>query len=779
MQIPHLPLNELDRLKALQSYNILDTPAEPAFDELTALAACICDAPIALFVLVDAERLWIKSKVGLAATELCRERTFCSHAINLPHEPLIIGDTLADKRFYDHPLVTSAPNIRFYAGISIVSSSGHALGTLCVLDYLPRQLQLKQLKGLQTLSHQVNSQLQLRLNVLKLARTNQLLLRNEQHFRSLVEGVQDYGIFLLSPDGRVASWNAGAQNIQGYAPAEILGQHFSCFYPAEDIGAGKPQQGLNIAASLGRFETEGWRLRQDGSRFWANVTLNASRDSKGKLRGFVKIIRDLTDHQQAQEALVRARIAEATNQKLEQEIKERKRVEAKLLHNAFHDDLTDLPNRALLLEQLRRAILRTKQQDNYGFALLFLDIDRFKLVNDSLGHVVGDELLIGIAQRLSSCLTSTDTFARLGGDEFVILLEEIQNLKDVTDSAERIQSALALPFYLRGHETFISASIGIACSWGANSDSYSPQRPEEVLRDADIAMYRAKAQPNLGFEVFDTAMHVQVVTRLQLENDLRRAIDRQEFQLHYQPIVSLLPTGRIAGFEALIRWQHPQIGLVSPATFIPVAEETGLIIEIGRWVLEQACCQLSIWQRQFPTSSPLSVSVNLSVKQLAQPELIKDIRQLLYQYRLAPGNLKLEITESVLMDNAQIVTPALALLKALGVGLYLDDFGTGYSSLSYLHRFPIDVLKIDRSFVNQINLGEKNAKIVQAITTLAQAMDIEIVAEGIETLQQQTQLTALRCQYGQGYLFSKPLTAEAATTFILKQLNHIDRSSSY
>ncbi len=778
MQLPHLPSNESDRLKALHSYNILDTLAEPAFDELTALAAFICNAPIALFNLIDAERLWIKSKVGLEATEVCREWTFCAHAILQPHEPLIINDTLEDERFSDNPLVISQPHIRFYAGISIITSAGHALGTLCVMDYVPRQLERRQLKALQTLSHQVSSQLQLRLNVFALARTNQLLKRKEHHFRSLVEGVKDYGIYLLSPDGRVASWNAGAQNILGYTAAQVLGQHFSCFYLEEDIAAGKPPQALNVAATSGRFETEGWRLRQDGSRFWANVVITASRNSKGKLQGFVKLIRDLTQYKQAKAALLRARVAEATNQKLKQEIRERQRVEAQLLHNAFHDDLTGLANRALLLEQLRRALLRTKQQGNYRFALLFLDLDRFKLVNDSLGHMVGDDLLISIAQRLSSCLTSTDTIARLGGDEFVILLEEIDNPNDATNIAERIQSELALPFYLRGHETFISASIGIVCSWGASSDSYCHERPEEVLRDADIAMYRAKAEAKLGYEVFDTAMHVQVVTRLQLETDLRRAIERFEFQLHYQPIVSL-QTGSITGFEALIRWQHPQLGLVSPATFIPVAEETGLIISIGSWVLEIACQQLSLWQAQFPRSSPLTLCVNLSVKQFAQPELIENIRRLLYQYRLATGSLKLEITESVLMDNSQVVTSAVALLKTLGVGLCLDDFGTGYSSLSYLHRFPIDVLKIDRSFINQMTFGDKNAQIVKAITTLAQALGIEIVAEGIETVQQQTQLTALGCEYGQGYLFSVPLTAQAATTFISKPLNHVDRSFNY
>ena len=785
MKLPSLPSNESDWLKALHSYKILDTLSEPAFDKLTALAAYIGNAPIALFNLVDTERLWIKSKVGLAATEVCRDWAFCSHAILEPSEPLIIPDTLLDERFATNPLVTSQPNIRYYAGFPIVTSAGYALGTLCLLDRVPRQLQPQQLEALQTLSHQVGAQLQLRLKVLQLANSNQLLQRSEKRFRFLVEGVKDYGIFMLSTDGRVASWNAGAENIKGYPAAQILGRHFSCFYPAEDIAAGKPEQGLKNAASYGRFESEGWRLRQDGSKYWANVVLTAFHNSNGQLQGFVKVTRDLTERKQTEEALVRARIAEATNQKLNQEISERKRVEAQLLHNAFHDALTGLPNRALLLEQLRRALLRAKQHSEFCFAVLFLDLDRFKLVNDSLGHMVGDELLLDITQRLSSCLSSNDMIARLGGDEFVILLEDVQNLSNATDMAERLQSELASPFHLGGQETFISTSIGILPSWGTSSENYSYERPEEMLRDADIAMYRAKAQAKsgsggqvkIGYEVFDTAMHVQVMARLQLESDLRRAVERQEFHLYYQPIV-LLATGRITGFEALIRWQHPELGLISPATFIPIAEETGLIIPIGNWVLEQACQQLSLWQTQFPLNPPLTVSVNLSVKQFVQPDLIGNILQILYKHRLAPGSLKLEITESVLIENAEVVTPALSLLKALGVGLCLDDFGTGYSSLSYLHRFPIDILKIDRSFVNQMSFGDKNFKIVQAIITLAQSLDIEVVAEGIETLDQQTLLSALPCRYGQGYLFSQPLTTQAASAFLTEQFKTIESFSS-
>lgn len=480
---------------------------------------------------------------------------------------------------------------------------------------------------------------------------------------------------------------------------------------------------------------------------------------------------EITKRKQA-EVLLRARVAEAANQKLEKEIAERKRAEAQLFHNAFHDALTNLPNRAMLMERLGRVAAHTNRHEDHFCALLFLDLDRFKVINDSLGHSVGDQLLIKLAQRLTTCVRPLDTIARVGGDEFVILLEDVQDISDATRIAERIQQELRLPFTLRvsdcvkSYEVFTTVSIGIVLSCRGNSSSTNlDKRPEGLLRDADIAMYRAKQLGRARYEIFDTAMHTHVAELLQLETDLRRAIERQEFQLFYQPIVSL-KTSSITGFEALVRWEHPTRGWVSPADFIPVAEETGLIVPLGQWVLAQACHQMNAWQVQFPMSPPLTISVNLSVKQFAQPDLTEQVAQILQETKLDPESLRLEITESVLINNAESVTVVLLQLKGLGVSLSLDDFGTGYSSLSYLHRFPIDNLKIDRSFVSRMGFGDKNSKIVQAIILLAQALDIDVIAEGIETVEQQAQLTALQCNYGQGYLFSKPLASAQAGALI-------------
>lgn len=456
-----------------------------------------------------------------------------------------------------------------------------------------------------------------------------------------------------------------------------------------------------------------------------------------------------------------AELAKA-NVELQAEVIERKIAEAKLIHDAFHDSLTDLPNRALFIERLGRVIERTKRLKNYFFAVLFLDLDRFKVVNDSLGHSLGDQLLIGFARRLEIYLRSIDTVARLGGDEFVILLDDIKDIKDATQIADRIQKELTLPFNLSGYEVFITTSIGIALS----TTGYD--QPEEILRDADTVMYRAKALGKARYEVFDKDMHARAVTLLQLENDLRRALDRQELQVHYQPVVSL-KTGRINGFEALVRWQHPQRGLVSPAEFVPIAEETGLIVPIGYWVLREACRQISAWQECYQVTSPLTISVNFSGKQFSQPDLIKQILQILQETALDGKSLKLEITESVLIENAESAAAMFLQLKSLGVQVDIDDFGTGYSSLSYLHRFPIDGLKIDRSFVSRMGVNNENSEIVKTIMTMAHNLDMSVVAEGIETAEQLTQLRALQCEYGQGYFFSKPLNPEAAAAFIAKE----------
>ena len=447
------------------------------------------------------------------------------------------------------------------------------------------------------------------------------------------------------------------------------------------------------------------------------------------------------------------------NANLLAEIAERQRMEEQLQHDALHDVLTDSPNRALCLNRLEHVIERAKRHEAYSFAVLFLDLDRFKVVNDSLGHLIGDQLLIAFVHRIEACLRPGDTLARLGGDEFTILLDDIKDASSAIHTAKQIQKELTLPFNLRGHEIFTSVSIGITLS----ASDY--EQPQNLLRDAETAMYRAKERGKACYEIFDPGMHQNAVVRLQLENDLRRAIERQEFQVHYQPIVAI-ETGRLCGFEALVRWQHPDKGIVYPTQFIPVAEETGLIVPLDQWVLRQACRQICLWQKQYPANIPLTISVNLSAKQFSQPNLALQVKQILQDTGLDACSLKLEITESVLMDNAESAKSMLLQLKALGIQLLLDDFGTGYSSLSYLQRFPIDVLKIDRSFISNTNVGGQDFKIVQTIVTLAHALGMDVIAEGVQTETQLAFLNQLQCKYAQGYFFSKPMNTEVTEMLI-------------
>ncbi|MCC5649398.1 EAL domain-containing protein [Nostoc sp. XA013] len=436
--------------------------------------------------------------------------------------------------------------------------------------------------------------------------------------------------------------------------------------------------------------------------------------------------------------------------KLQQEINSRQKLQSQLLEIALHDSLTGLPNRVLFIRQLENALNRAQQESNYQFAVLFLDCDRFKVVNDSLGHLVGDELLIAIAHRLQACLIPIHTLARLGGDEFGILLENITDINIAIQVAESVLQQLSLAFKLSRYEVFMNASIGI--SWG-NKDY---DRPEYLLRDADTAMYRAKAQGKAKYHVFNPAMHQEAIQLLELENDLRRAVERQEFLVYYQPIVSLT-TGRISGFEALVRWQHPTRGLVSPTEFIPVAEETGLINAINTWVLQSACHQLSIWQRHPVTPEPLTMSVNLSARLFLQPNLLEQIDRIIYENKINPAYLELEITESVIMENTDAIKIILQQLKQRKIKLIMDDFGTGYSSLSYLHIFPFNALKIDKSFVKRMQDNKENMGLVPAMIGIANSMGMSAIAEGVETQEQLAELRSFNCDFAQGYLFSKPI----------------------
>jgi diguanylate cyclase (GGDEF)-like protein/PAS domain S-box-containing protein len=433
------------------------------------------------------------------------------------------------------------------------------------------------------------------------------------------------------------------------------------------------------------------------------------------------------------------------------------------------DALTGLPNRLLFLDRLAQVLAHTKRRHDDLLAVLFLDLDRFKVINDSLGSSSGDQLLCALAQRLTQALQASDTavgfrgsstLARLGGDDFAILLNDMADVSEATRVAEYLQQALAAPFSLDEQEVFVTASIGIALS----TTSY--ERPADLLRDAEIAMHRAKSRGTSYYEVFDRGMHARAIARLQVETELRRAVERHAFCAHYQPIIAL-SSGHIAGFEALIRWPHPERGLIPPGDFIPIAEETGLILPIGVWILQEACQQIHRWQSLFPLPSPLFISVNLSAKQLEQPDLVTQVAAVIREMGPAPQSVKLELTESMLMNRAATITTLLEQLRSLGIKLSLDDFGTGYSSLSYLYSFPLDTLKIDRSFVSRMGEHGEQTEIVQTIINLAHNLGMEVVAEGIESAHHLRHLRALGCEYGQGYFVSRPLEAAAAEQLLV------------
>jgi diguanylate cyclase (GGDEF)-like protein/PAS domain S-box-containing protein len=553
------------------------------------------------------------------------------------------------------------------------------------------------------------------------------LEKSEEQFRLTFE-LAPIGMVIATLGGKFLRVNQALCDAVGYTTEELLNLTLADITHPDDLATNLILDRQLLEGTISEFQLEKRYLAKDGRIVNALLKVALVRDSQHLPLHFIAQIVDVTQHKQMEE---------------------------RLRHDAFHDPLTGLSNRALFIDRLKQALNRAKRYNDYLFAVLFLDLDRFKVVNDSVGHMVGDQLLIAIARKLELCLRPIDTVARLGGDEFTILLDNIQDHQDAISVAERIHHELVQPFNLDGHEIFTSASIGIAL-YLAPYD-----QPEDLLRDADIALYRAKEMGKARHEIFDKEMHAHVLGRLQLETDLRRALRNQEFHVYYQPITSLV-TGKLTGFEALIRWQHPERGLVSPVEFIPIAEETGLIVPIGQWILQEACATMQVWQKQFPHLAPLTISVNLSGKQLREQDLIEQIDQVLAETHLDGHSLKLEITESILMDNAETVTEMLLQLRKRHIQLSIDDFGTGYSSLSYLHRFPVNTLKIDRSFVSRMNQDDENSKIVRAIVSLAHTLKMDVIAEGVETRSQLHQLQSLECEQGQGYLFSKPLDVLAA-----------------
>jgi PAS domain S-box-containing protein len=592
---------------------------------------------------------------------------------------------------------------------------------------------------------------------LQLHRIRRQLAERDQLFQLISENAADM-IALVGSDGRRLYNSPAYQKVLGYSAEDLKStSSFEQIHPDDRL---RVLEAAEKARLTGRGERMEYRVRhKDGSWRTLESTASPIRNAKGQTDKLVIVNRDIT---------------------------ERKRAEEMLAHNAFHDGLTNLPNRALFLDRLQHTLTLSKRHPNYKFAVLLIDIDEFRLVNDSMGHSAGDELLIQIARRLLDSVrradtvsrprtsgmperpANDDTLARLGGDEFSILLDDVRDPVEAVRVAERLQAELAAPFLVHQQEIVISASIGISASTSPHAQA------EDLLRDADIAMYRAKRAGKARCEVSDPAMHANAVKRLQLETDLRKAFDQAEFRVYYQPIV-WLQTGRIAGFEALTRWQRPE-GILAPMEFIAVAEETGLIIPMNRQLLREACQHLRSWQSEFPSSPPLTMSVNLSSREFAQPDLASEIGRVLDQTGVDPGCLQLEIIETIAMGDAEKSGHVLAHLKALGVRLSIDDFGTGYSSLSRLRRIPVDTLKIDRAFISNMDRDPESREIVRIIIMLAHNLGLKAVAEGTETEGQVNLLKQLNCEMAQGYFFSRPADDQAMLKLLVS--NHSARAAS-
>lgn len=564
---------------------------------------------------------------------------------------------------------------------------------------------------------------------------------------ALWETKERYALAIMGANDGIWDWNLLSNQIYfsprwkamlGYSESD-LGNHpqdwFNLIHP-QDAERVKLNLMLHQQGQTQHFEQEYRIQHKNGSYRWVLSRGIAVRDSEGIPYRMAGSLTDNTERQLA---------------------------EQQLLHDALHDPLTGLPNRTLFMDRLGQVIRQARRRSDYRFAILFIDLDRFKVINDSLGHLAGDHLLIDLSERLLTCLRPDDTVARLGGDEFVILIDDLQGTQDATQVASRIKELLERPFSLNGQVVFTSASIGITLSTAQHT------APQDYLRNADIAMYQSKNAGGDRYTLFTDAMHTSAIARLQLETDLRRAVERQELRLQYQPILSLA-TEHVIGFEALVRWQHPTEGLIFPNKFISLAEETGLIIPIGKWVLEEACHQMQSWCSQIAVNYPLLISVNLSSKQLAQPDFISQIDRILAQTGLNPSWLKLEITESMILENTDAAQETLHQLKERQIQLSMDDFGTGYSSLNYLHRLPIDLLKIDRSFINEMDKSAESLELVKAIISIAHSLRMDVVAEGIETQDQLQQLQILGCEFGQGYLFSRPVDSRFATHFLKQSI---------
>jgi diguanylate cyclase (GGDEF)-like protein/PAS domain S-box-containing protein len=854
--------DEQGRLHALKSYAILDTPQEIDFDLLTRLLARICQTPIATVTFVDERRQWFKSSVGLDFAETERTIAFCAHAI-AGAELFLVPDARNDPAFSHNPLVTGASAIRFYAGMPLVSPDGFALGTLAVMDRVPRTLSAAQTEAMATLAGQVMVLLEYRRQRHRFEDSAQQSAERFRHFeRSIPAALWDWDLEL--DDIR---WNDGIQTLFGVPLAEL---GTGCSSWNNRIHPDERARVIERIRAVIDGQDESWAdeyrfRRQDGSyadvidrgvvirnaegravRMLGSVTDNTARkqselerdklykekmqllqctgegiwgvdgsgrctfasEAAARMLGFAvpemigQDMHELTHHRHANgdpypreqcpifqtsrgghscqrddEVFWRKDgtsfpVKYVTYPVVESgsiigsvvtftDISQRKAAENEIRHLAFYDPLTGLPNRQLLLDRLQHALAFCSRTGSAG-ALLVIDLDNFKNLNDTLGHAKGDQLLQQVGARLAACVRSSDTVARLGGDEFVVMLVDLGlNPHEAAARArcfgEQILDALNRPYLLTGHAHFSSPSIGITLFNDQHADV------GEQLKRGDLAMYQAKAAGRNTLRFFDPDMQTAVTARAALEADMRLGLQNDEFLLHYQPQVD--GNGHPTGAEALVRWRHPRRGLVSPAEFIPLAEETGLILPLGHWVLEAACARLASWAAR-PDTAGLTMAVNVSAHQFRHPEFVRQVLTVLERTGADPRRLKLELTEGLLIDNVEATIAKMMALKAQGVGFSLDDFGTGYSSLAYLKRLPLDQLKIDQSFVRDVLTDANDATIAHTIITLGQSLGLAVIAEGVETEAQRDFLARHNCDAFQGFLFSPPLPAEQIDAFM-------------
>jgi len=740
MKIVPLPDNETTRLAALQTYAILDTDPEACFDSMVQLASAICETPIAAISLIDTDRQWFKAISGLDAKETSRDLAFCAHAI-LQKDIMVVPDALEDERFFDNALVTELPNIRFYAGAPLISSDGFTLGTICVIDRVPRKLNEHQLLALKALSDHVITQLELRLSRQKINSYLKELHHTQRMLSTVINASPDFicfkdgeGHWLTANDAGLELFRLDKHQYMGKTDLELAQLthpiYKRCFQEclASDEKAWQ-------ANSLTRLE-EIIPTSEGGERV-LDVYKIPLFNEDGSRHGLVILGHDITERIKSEKAIHKL---------------------------AFYDPLTQLPNRRLIIDRLRHALSTSLRSGRYG-ALLFLDMDHFKTVNDTQGHAMGDLLLIELARRLQQCVRDGDTVARMGGDEFVVLLEDMSTQADVAATqtelvAEKIRNKLNQHFKLKDHECSTTSSIGIALFRGQQESL------EDLLMHADAAMYQAKSAGRNAIRFFDPNMQAILDKRIALEADLRAAIVRRQLQLYYQ--VQVDQHGKAIGAEALLRWYHPLRGFVFPDQFIPLAEDTGLILPIGLWVLETACAKLKSWQNSVLTRK-LTLAVNVSAKQFRQVDFVQQVQRVLQQTAILPSLLKLELTESTVLENVDDTIAKMQQIKLLGVHFSMDDFGTGYSSLQYLKRLPLNQIKIDKSFVLDITSDPNDAVIVQTIIAMTHALGLEVIAEGVETEAQRDFLDENGCHIFQGYFFSKPVPAAEFELWLTRQ----------